>query len=1222
MRAKLITLFVFIKVIPLLLIAIVAWRQSWLLGDELKKRTDQLAGIANNYLVETGTVAVNDAVAALDNRAREDIERLSTDTARSVADFLYDRDSDILYLSQLKPDNEAYKSFINSRVAAIVRQGDWELSFEDVWVPVNREHTEYGHVVSSIPDNDESFHYLPPAGFRYDRLPLYREITFVDLNGMERIKITTSPLMSPELKDISKKENTFIKAEDYFQDLKKLKPGEIYVSDVIGAYVGSKIIGIYNKENAHRAGIPFEPENSAYAGRENPVGEKFNGIIRWAAPVVNNGRIAGYVTIALNHDHIMEFTSRITPTEERYIEIPDASAGNYAFIWDYKGRNIVHPRHFSIAGYDPETGDPQVPWLEDKIYDDWKASGKSYAEFIKDVPVFHEQTNNKKSAPELTKEGLVGLDCRYLNFAAQCTGWFDLTRDGGSGSFLILWSGLWKLNTAATIPYYTGRYGESPRGFGFVAIGAGVDDFHKPANETKSVIDQLLIDSDEDLRAAALETYEAINTNLLQTAARLSLSTGIMIIIVILIAIWIASVFTRSINSMIYGISRFRSGERQFRFNSEVKDEMGMLADSFDDMADSIVNSVQDSMVITDLDKNIIYANDKAVELIGKPLGEIVGRCYFDNTIFPPNSNYDGITSLLNNKESEVFFHKPSGRYYKSTASYFYNSGGEQVGYQVMSNDVTELAQEQVKTERQRALLDTVFSASPDLIWYKDTDDRYMAVNPRFATVSSSHPDFIGRTAGELFRPAKADYIKEMDEKVKRSGKPIYSEETMIFNDGHDEIVESVRTPLYDSRNELVGILGVSRDISKRVAVENELRTTQIELKEAVEAANNANEAKSEFLARMSHEIRTPMNAIMGMAHITKMKLKDGVTPESVEPHVDQIEVSSRHLLGLLNDILDISKIEAGKIEINKDRFNIKGMVDEINAIIKPRCDEKDINYTVNMDSIKNYTYVSDPLRLRQVLINLLGNAVKFTNPEGNINFTISIIKQEKRRAEFFFSVKDDGIGIADDVQPKLFSPFEQGDRDITKLYGGTGLGLSISQQIINLLGGEIELKSQINKGSEFYFSIWMDTPSEAQAVEGGVDTTAVFSSSSKILLVDDNMVNRMVVKEQLRGTGLTVDEAEDGKDAVSIFAASYHGEYGVIFMDIQMPEMDGYEASRMIRGMDRPDAKLVPIVALTANAFTDDVAKSIESGMNAHLAKPLEYDKLMGIVSKYFSKN
>lgn len=200
------------------------------------------------------------------------------------------------------------------------------------------------------------------------------------------------------------------------------------------------------------AGIPFEPEQSAYAGKENPVGKRFQGIIRWAAPVVKNGKIAGYVTLALDHRHIAEFAEHgVTPSEERYSDIGDPASGNYAFIWDYKGRNIAHPRHHSIVGYDPETGEPVEPWLDKDTYAAWKASGLPFAIFSKDVPVFKNQSLDLKPAVDSIKQGRIGLDCRYLNFAPQCVGWHSLTEHGGSGSFVIFWTGLWKLTTAAAI---------------------------------------------------------------------------------------------------------------------------------------------------------------------------------------------------------------------------------------------------------------------------------------------------------------------------------------------------------------------------------------------------------------------------------------------------------------------------------------------------------------------------------------------------------------------------------------------------------------------------------------------------------------------------------------------------------------------------------------------------------------------------------------------------
>lgn len=471
MRAKLIALFVVIKVVPLILLASVAWEQSSNMGRELRLRTETLTEALDRALSKTGDIAVHDAMVALDNRATEDIERITTDIARRVADFLYRRDNDILFAAKMKPDAVLYRAFVETMRGNIVTQGEWELAPDGKrWIPVNMP-TPGPKVTSSIKENNLSFNYRQPDGFTYESRPLFLEMTFVGLDGKEKIKVTTSERMDPALKDVSVRANTFVKAETYFPELRKLKPGDIYVSEVIGAYVGSRVIGIYTPEAAAKAGEAFDPAKSAYAGMENPLGERFKGLVRWATPVVENGEIIGYVTLALDHDHLMEFTNHIIPTAERYTELSDASGGNYAFIWDFKGRSITHARHFSIAGYDPETGDPQVPWLEDRIYDEWQKSGKPYAEFIKDVPTFADQSVARKPAPELTKQGLVGLDCRYLNFAPQCTGWFDLTRDGGSGSFVILWSGLRKLTTAATIPYYTGQYGASKRGFAFVAVG-------------------------------------------------------------------------------------------------------------------------------------------------------------------------------------------------------------------------------------------------------------------------------------------------------------------------------------------------------------------------------------------------------------------------------------------------------------------------------------------------------------------------------------------------------------------------------------------------------------------------------------------------------------------------------------------------------------------------------------------------------------------------------
>jgi signal transduction histidine kinase/PAS domain-containing protein len=840
---------------------------------------------------------------------------------------------------------------------------------------------------------------------------------------------------------------------------------------------------MYTPENAAQRGLEFRPEEEAYAGRENPNGRRFKGIVRWAAPVVRGGRIAGYVTLALDHDHIMEFVDHVTPMSERYVEMPSAFEGNYAFIWDYKCRSICHPRHHSIVGFNPETGEPEVPWLEEQIYNEWQASGLPYTEFIKDVPVFQAQSRSKKPAPELTAAGLVGLDGRYLNNAPQCTGWFDLTREGGSGSFLILWSGIWKPNTTATIPYYTGNYGKTKRGFGFVAIGAGLEDFQRPALATKAALDSVLTEANQTLANSAREAGEAISKNLFNTTISLVVSAGLMILLVVMVAVWMASVFTQSITRLIAGISRFRAGERQFRFNSRVKDEIGTLADSFDEMADSLVATDRDLLIITSMEQKIIYANNHVLAAMHKTLSEVIGRPYSELSFYPPDSVYNPIKALWEGRESEIMYLSDKDMYMRGKAAYLKDKNGGDIGYIITTSDVTEMVNQQKELER------------------------------------------------------------------------------------------------------------------------------------AVAEANKANAHKGEFLARMSHEIRTPMNAIIGMTNIVKKQLSENSEgTDAILNNIGQIETSSQHLLGLLNDILDVSKIEAGKIELSNEPVDILKLANTVVSIIRPRCEEKNITFYANFDLPPHICHLCDPLRLRQVLINLLGNAVKFTGEMGAVSFSVILRKRENGLSWIYFSVKDTGVGISPDALEKLFTPFEQGNSRVTQKYGGTGLGLVISKSIVQLFGGDIEVKSEIGQGSEFSFELVMEETAAGNNEEVAIENAANKLRGKRALLADDVAINRVITVSLLEETGLEIDEAEDGIQAVELFKESPQNYYGIIYMDIQMPNMDGYEATSRIRSMDREDARTVPIVALTANAFKEDIDRAIANGMNAHLAKPMEPEKVLEV--------
>ncbi len=593
MRNKLIAIFVLIKIVPLILLAWFAWHATTQLGEKIALSTGKIADSMIDSIKTIGDTVTSDSIRALDLRSREAIETLTTDTARAIARFLYDRDSDIRLASSLTPSENLYREFISSKTRPLYKHGKWQLAEDgQSWIAENPVTHATKVTRPILPDNSKDFHVRAPEylGEEEDR-PLFVEMTFIDLNGQEKIKVTNGDLTDKELKDVSYSKNTFVRAEHYFNELKKLKPGEIYVSDVIGAYVATDIIGPYLPQRLEKAGKPFRPQQSAYAGTENPMGKPFRAIVRWGMPVVQQGKITGYVTLALDHDHIRQFSDRLSPTAKRYTPIADAIEGNYAFIWDYKSRSISHPRDYFIVGYDPETGLPVTPWLDQQLYNEWQASGKPSHDFLRFTPSFRNQSRDLKPAVEQIRNGHVGLDCRYLNFSPQCDGWNALTEHGGSGSFVIFFSGLWKLTTAAAIPYYTGQYANSKQGFGFVTIGANVDDFHKSATQTAETINTLITQKDENFKAQRESLLTTIKQSLKNTSIGLWGSTLVMVIIVIGIAFWIANFMTDRIKNIIDGIRAFQDGDMHHRLQITSQDEMGQLSKSFNDMADSVEES-------------------------------------------------------------------------------------------------------------------------------------------------------------------------------------------------------------------------------------------------------------------------------------------------------------------------------------------------------------------------------------------------------------------------------------------------------------------------------------------------------------------------------------------------------------------------------------------------------------------------------------------------------
>lgn len=400
-------------------------------------------------------------------------------------------------------------------------------------------------------------------------------------------------------------------------------------------------------------------------------------------------------------------------------------------------------------------------------------------------------------------------------------------------------------------------------------------------------------------------------------------------------------------------------------------------------------------------------------------------------------------------------------------------------------------------------------------------------------------------------------------------------------------------------------------------SLESTVQERTKKLEEQTIAAQAASQAKSDFLARMSHEIRTPLNAIIGMTHIAKRNRSAGETQNAVE----QIEVASSHLLDLVNDVLDMSKIEAGQLKLLTESFSLQAVINEISMAISPRCAARGINFSSDISSISNAAILGDKMRLKQVLFNLLDNAVKFTPEDGEISLTVTKLNENDDHELLRFAVQDSGIGIREKKIDSLFNAFEQAENTISANYGGTGLGLAISQNLIAQMGGEIKVESTVGKGSCFFFDLNFQKGDSLDAGDNSNSLESLNLQDNTILIVEDIEINRFIVSELLIDTNVKIEEAIDGLEAVEKFKSSPVGYYDLIFMDIQMPNMNGYEATEKIRGLSRNDAKTVPIVAMTANAYTEDIEKAKAAGMNAHLSKPIKINKLAQTLTSFLMK-
>jgi signal transduction histidine kinase len=402
------------------------------------------------------------------------------------------------------------------------------------------------------------------------------------------------------------------------------------------------------------------------------------------------------------------------------------------------------------------------------------------------------------------------------------------------------------------------------------------------------------------------------------------------------------------------------------------------------------------------------------------------------------------------------------------------------------------------------------------------------------------------------------------------------------------------------------------------------------ELIKAKDQAEQGNKSKSEFLSRMSHEMRTPMNAIIGMTKIAK----DSLDIDRKDYCLEKIDSASTHLLGVINDILDMSKIEADRLELFCTDFSLDSMLEKVTNVVSFQMGEKNQRFVLSVDEDVPKIIKSDEQRLNQVITNLLSNAVKFTPDKGTIILSVRRLLgfethkqvEENEICRLQFEVKDTGIGISEEEQSQLFKPFVQADGSISRKYGGTGLGLAISKRIVEMMNGSISVKSVVGEGTSFIFDIQaekvqLNAAGEVPEKNENSGITEEYSNDCfkhlNIMIAEDIAINREIIGALLEFTGISIIFAENGKVACSLFSAN-PSAYSMIFMDVHMPEVNGYEATKMIRCLDNPRAKTIPIIAMTADVFHEDIEKCLAVGMNGHVGKPLEIGDVLEKIARY----
>ncbi|MCR5733408.1 MAG: response regulator [Lachnospiraceae bacterium] len=568
----------------------------------------------------------------------------------------------------------------------------------------------------------------------------------------------------------------------------------------------------------------------------------------------------------------------------------------------------------------------------------------------------------------------------------------------------------------------------------------------------------------------------------------------------------------------------------------------------------------------------------------------------------------------------------------------------EQASAEAIQQELEEriaLQDELLEQEKRRAEQDNIINAlSSDYrsVYYVDLDSlsalclRQNAENDDADGISQGErvyyigkfTEYAEKYVTEEYHDALLDFIKPESIRKGLKNEQVISLRYLINKNGRVSYemlrMAGVRTENDDKDDTIHAVVAGFTDIDQEMR--DSLSKNQA-LSDALKAAEEASKAKTVFLSNMSHEIRTPMNMIIGL---DSLALNDPDLSVSTKDYLEKIGNSAEHLLGLINDILDMSRIESGRIVLNSEEFSLSEMIEQINTMFSDQCDEKKLTYHSKVSGDLSEHYIGDVVKLKQVLINILGNAVKFTPENGSVSFHAVKKASFDNRSTICFIISYTGIGMSKEYLPKLFDTFGKEDETQINKYGSSGLGMAITRNIVELMNGDIEVESEKGKGTTITVTVTLldsdnmtgkDTyrASESDGENSKTDTTDL--TGKKVLLAEDMQINAEIMVSMLMMRGIECETAEDGQKAVEMFESQPEGYYDAILMDMRMPRMDGLQATAAIRASEHKDAKTIPIIALTANAFDEDVQKSLQAGLNAHLTKPIQPDILFETLEK-----